>query len=106
MKSPTPEQLAEILHRIVPVMHPLRVILFGSAARGEMGPDSDIDLLVIMPDGIHRRQAMEELHRLFIGLPFPVDVVVSTPSDLRRRQHSPGFVYASALRDGKELYAA
>ena len=106
MKNPTTEQLNEVLHRIVPAIHPLRVILFGSAARGEMGPDSDIDLLVIMPDGTHRRHTMEELHRLFMGLPFPVDVIVATPSDLQRRQNSPSFIYTTALREGRELYAS
>lgn len=104
--QPTPEQLNEILRRIVPVIHPLRVILFGSAARGEMGPDSDIDLLVVMPDGTHRRRTMEEAHCLFTGLPFPVDVVVATPSDIERHAHSPGYIYATVLREGRELYAA
>lgn len=105
MKSPTQEQLAEILQRIVPALHPMRVIMFGSAARGEMGPDSDIDLMIVMPDGTHRRHTMEEAHRLFMGLPFPDDVVVATPSDLQRRRHSPGFIYATVLREGRELYA-
>jgi predicted nucleotidyltransferase len=106
MNSPTTEQLNEVLECIVPAIHPLRIILFGSAARGEMGPDSDIDLLVIIPDGGHRLHTMEELHRLFMGLSFPVDVVVATPSDLQRRRNSPGFIYATALREGRELYAA
>lgn len=106
MNSPTPEQLNEVLHCIIPSIHPLRIILFGSAARGEMGPDSDIDLLVIIPDGSHRLHTMEELHRLFMELSFPVDVVVATPSDLLRRQNSLGYIYATALREGKELYAA
>ena len=106
MKSPTPEQLHELLQRIVSAIHPLRVVLFGSAARGEMGSDSDIDLLIIMPDGTHRRHTMEELHGLFMGLPFPVDVIVTTPSDLEKRQHSPGYIYATALQEGREIYAA
>ena len=106
MNSPTPEQLNEVLFRIVPAIHPLRVILFGSAARGEMGPDSDIDLLVVMPDGTHRRHTMVELHRLFMGLPFPVDVVVATPDDLQKRQNSSSYIYSAALREGRELYAA
>ena len=106
MRYPTIEQIDELLHRIVPAIHPLRVILFGSAARGEMRPDSDIDLLVVMPDGTHRRHTMEELHCLFMGLSFPVDVVVTTSSELERRQHSPGYIYATALFEGKELYAA
>ena len=80
--------------------------MFGSAARGEMGPDSDIDLLIIMPDGTHRRHTMEEIHRLCNGLSFPVDVVVATPSDIIRRQKMPGYIYTTALNEGKVLYAA
>jgi predicted nucleotidyltransferase len=105
MRSPTTEQLNEVLQRIVPTFHPLRIILFGSAARGEMGPDSDIDLLVVMPEGTHTRHTMEDLHCNFMGLTFPVDVLVTTPSVLEKRQHSPGFIYATILREGRELYA-
>ena len=106
MKSSTPEQLHEVLHRIVPAIHPLRVILFGSAARGEMEPDSDIDLLVILPDGANRVKTTMKLHCLFGGLRFPVDVVIATPDDLERSTHVPGYIYATALREGRELYAA
>ena len=45
--------LDEIIRRIVEVARPEKIVLFGSAATGRMGPDSDLDLLVIMPDGIH-----------------------------------------------------
>jgi len=106
MRQPTPEQLDEIIQRIVPAFHPLRVILFGSTARGEMGPDSDLDLLVVMPDGTHRRHTMEDMHRHFGGFLFPVDIVVVTPSDLERRKHSPRAICTIALGEGKELYAA
>ena len=46
------ELIEEIVRRVSGAVHPLRVILFGSAARGEMGPASDVDLLIVMPDGI------------------------------------------------------
>jgi predicted nucleotidyltransferase len=45
----------ELVRRIVEEVHPLRIILFGSAVRGKVGPNSDIDLLVVMPQGVHRR---------------------------------------------------
>jgi len=106
MRQPTREQLEEILQRLVPALQPLQVILFGSAARGEMGPDSDIDLMVVMPEGTHRRHTMEEAHCLLTGLPFPVDVVVATPSDIERHAHSPAYIYATVLREGRELYVS
>jgi len=104
--QPTPEQLNELVHRIVATVHPLRVILFGSAARGEMGVDSDIDVLVVMPDGTHRRHTAEMLHRQFFGIPFGIDVVVATPTDLEKYRHSVGMIYRTILEEGRELYAA
>ena len=104
--GPRQEQLDLILQRVVEAVHPLRVVLFGSAARGEMTPDSDVDLLVVMPEGTHRRKAMEYLHTQFSGLPFPVEIVVATPEDLERYGQSVGLIYRSALEEGRELYAA
>jgi len=104
--QPTPEQLNELVQRIVGAVHPLRVILFGSAARGEMGADSDIDVLVVMPDGTHRRHTAELLHRQFFGIPYGIDVVVATPFDLEKYRHSVGLIYRTILEEGRELYAA
>ena len=55
------KQLKEIVRRIIEVAHPLRIILFGPAARGEMTKDSDIDLMVVMPPGTHRRHVAQDL---------------------------------------------
>ncbi|MBI3302725.1 MAG: nucleotidyltransferase domain-containing protein [Deltaproteobacteria bacterium] len=52
--QPDSQLLKELVQRIVKAVHPIRIILFGSAARGEMGPNSDLDVLVVMPEGIHR----------------------------------------------------
>ncbi len=104
--QPTQEQLDELVRRIVQAVHPLRIILFGSAARGEMGPDSDIDVIVVMPEGTHRRHTMELLHGFFSGLPYPVDAIVSTPTDLEKYRQTTGLIYSTVLREGKDLYAA
>jgi predicted nucleotidyltransferase len=100
------EQIHELVCRIVGAANPLRIILFGSMARGEAGPRSDIDILVVMPDGAHRRETARLIYRALAGFPLPVDVVVATVSDLERYRDSPCLVYREALRDGKELYAA
>jgi uncharacterized protein len=102
----TPGQLEALVQRIVRAASPLRVILFGSAARGEMDADSDIDVLVVMPDGTHRRRTAEELQRAFLGLPYGVDVIVATPADLDRYGQSIGLIYRTILAEGRELYAA
>jgi len=104
--QPTVEQLNELVERIVMTVHPLRVVLFGSAARGEMGADSDIDVLVVMPEGSHRRHTAEILHQQFFGIPYGIDVVVATPADMEKYRHSVGLIYRTIIEEGRELYAA
>ena len=99
-------ELDLIVQRIVDVLHPLRIILFGSAARGEAGQDSDIDLLVVMPDGTPRLATAEKLHMRMFGIPAAVDFLVATPSDLERNRDNIGLVYRTILKEGRELYAA
>ena len=99
------KKVDEIVRRIIDALHPLRIILFGSAARGQMGPNSDLDILVVMPEGTHRRHTAMSLYPLMKGLGVPVDFVVATPSDLERHKNSWCLVYSHALREGKELYA-
>ena len=62
------EVIEQLVRRIVEIVQPLRIILFGSAAQGEMGPDSDIDVLVVMPEGVHRRRTAQLLYRQIQGV--------------------------------------
>ena len=103
---PTPQAIEELVRRIVEVVHPQRLILFGSAARGDMRPDSDIDVLVVMPEGAHRRRTAQELHERLFGFPLPVDILVATPVDLEKHQDNLGLIYHKILREGREIYAA
>jgi predicted nucleotidyltransferase len=66
--APLQRTLDELVHRIVRAVHPRRIIVFGSAARGGMGPNSDLDVLVVMPDGIHRRRTAQSIYRSLTGL--------------------------------------
>lgn len=104
--QPDQAQLDELVRRIVEAVHPLRIILFGSAARGEMGPDSDVDVLVVLPDDADPLQAGQFLHTRFRGLRIPVEVVACTRSELEHLGQRVGLVYRNALREGRELYAA
>ena len=99
-------ELELIVRRIVDAFHPLRIILFGSAARGEADRDSDIDLLVVMPEGTPRLVTAEKLHMKMFGIPAAVDFLVATPSDLERNRDNIGLIYKSILQEGRELYAA
>lgn len=99
-------RLKGLIDRIVELIHPLRILLFGSAARGEVGPDSDVDLLVVMPDGTHRRHTAQRLYRDIRGVQVPFDVIVATPTDLEKHKDNVGLIYRTILREGKEVYAA
>jgi uncharacterized protein len=98
------EVLKQIVQRIVEAVHPLRIIMFGSAARGEMGRDSDLDLMVVMPDGTHRRHTAQFVYGKLGDIMLPKDIVVATVSDLETYGQTRGFIYREALREGKVLY--
>jgi predicted nucleotidyltransferase len=104
--QPDPNVLDDLVRRIVEVAHPRQIILFGSAARGEMGPDSDLDVLVVVPDGTPRRQMAQTIYRHLIGLDAAVDVIVATESDLQQYGGNFSLVYYPALREGRAIYAA
>lgn len=96
--------LPEIVERIVRRFAPEKVIVFGSAARGAAGPDSDVDLLVVMPVQGSRRRLATEIDKALIGVPVPVDVIVVTPEELERDRDQVGTVIRPALREGRVLY--
>ena len=90
--------------RLVAKFNPMRVVLFGSRARQDHRPDSDVDLLVIMPDPADRRALAIEMRRALSDLPVAKDVVVSTPAELARRGNMIGSVLRIALNEGKVLF--
>jgi len=110
--SSTPETsrieaaLDEAVRRIVETVDPLRIMLFGSVARGDARPDSDADLLVVVPAGTHRRQTAQRILGRMQGIGIPIEVVVATPDDLERYRDDPGMLYGSMLREGREIYVA
>jgi predicted nucleotidyltransferase len=104
--TPTAETVNEAVRIIVDTVHPLKVILFGSAARGEMAGDSDLDFLIVVPKGTHRRRAAQAIYRNIIGISLPVDIVVATEEDLATYGDNPSLVFKRALQDGRTVYAA
>jgi predicted nucleotidyltransferase len=95
-----------LVDRIKKVIEPKEVILFGSAARGLMAHDSDIDVLVVVPEGTHRRHTSQEIHMNLFGFEYPVDVLVATKEDLEKHKNNPGLIYQNILKEGKTVYAA
>jgi len=96
--------LATMVQRIVDGFHPLRVILFGSHARGAARADSDVDLLVVMPRLDDRRATTIAMRRALGDLPVCKDIVVTTPDEILRKGDLVGNVLHPALQEGKVVY--
>lgn len=100
-----PAILDDVIRRIVEVAQPQQIILFGSAARGDMNRHSDVDLLIVK-DGAHRRHLAGRIYENLYGVAVPVDVVVVTPADVERYRDSHALVIKPALREGRVVYEA
>lgn len=98
--------LDNIIRRIVEVAHPERIILFGSASRGTMTANSDLDLLVVTRGPVHRGRLTEAIYMNLIGVGQAVDIIVVTPEDVERYRNSHAVVIQPAMREGKVVYAA
>ena len=101
-----PATLKDIVARIVKLASPERILLFGSAARGQMGPNSDVDLLVIKSGRFNRGKLTEEIYMGMEGAGEAVDVIIVTPEEVQQYGQTPWLVIAPALREGKLVYAA
>jgi predicted nucleotidyltransferase len=99
-------EIQQLADDIVRHFRPEQIILFGSHARGEAGPDSDVDLLVVMPHADHSsRKAAEITQRVHPGR-FPVDLIVRSPATLRERLSMNDWFLRDVMREGRVLYAA
>ncbi|MCL5965755.1 MAG: nucleotidyltransferase domain-containing protein [Deltaproteobacteria bacterium] len=99
------KEIDKLVQGIVSEIRPIRIILFGSAARTDLRTARDVDLLVVVPEGSHRRQTAMRLYRSLSGIRIPYDLVVATVGDLERHRDNPGLIYRSALKEGRVLYA-
>lgn len=97
--------IQKMVRRIVRKFRPEQVILFGSRATGTARPDSDVDLLVVMPvEGTCREKAIE-IRVALHGMGVPKDIIVTTPEDFAWRKEIPGTIEHPASLEGKVLYA-
>lgn len=102
------EKVKQLIATIVETAHPLRILVFGSVARGEATEHSDVDLLVVMPDGVHRRKTGQSIDMALLAkdCDVPTDVIVATEGDLITHGDKPYYIYRDALHEGKEVYRA
>lgn len=98
------EWLPAIVARVAERFDPERIVLFGSLARGNAGPDSDIDLLVVFRDAVQRRPTAVALRLAIADIPAPVDFVVTDLEEIERRGRIAGPALGTALREGKVVY--
>jgi len=99
--------LACIIERLVEAYEPDRIYLFGSKARGDYGPDSDFDLMVVVPDDAleNRKRSRLAYERLW-GTGTAADVLVWTHGRFESRAHLRASLSGTILREGRLLYAA
>ena len=100
---PDQEILNDIIARIVDVVEPEKIILFGSAARGGADRHSDVDLLVIKEDG-DSLDLMARIYRRLYGVGAAVDAIVVSPEDVERYRDSHALVIKPALEHGTVVY--
>jgi predicted nucleotidyltransferase len=105
-KTLTEETLQEIIRRVVEVAHPERIILFGSAARGEMDSNSDVDLLVIKGGEYEHGRLVGDIYVNLHGVGQAVDIVLVTPEQVEKYRDVHCLVIKPALREGREVYCA
>jgi len=98
------EIIREMVRRIVEGFHPEMVVLFGSYARGRAGPDSDVDLLVVMPVTGSKRDLTIRIRKALAGMGLAKDVIVATPEELDRNRELVGTIIYPAMHEGRVVY--
>ncbi|MBC9784513.1 nucleotidyltransferase domain-containing protein [Heliobacterium chlorum] len=99
------EIVKEMVDRIVNRFQPIKVIIFGSWARGEARPDSDIDILIIMEcEKADYLEVMAEIRRELRDFRVPKDIIVANPETIDKFGNMNGYIYVSALTEGLVMY--
>jgi uncharacterized protein len=104
-RTTTQAHIDRMVKRIVKEFDPEQIILFGSQARGDAGPDSDVDLLVVMDVEGSKLEKRLEIRGALHDFLVPLDLIVTTPEEFAWRKDVVGTIEWPASREGKVLYA-
>ncbi len=99
------EAIDQVVEQIVEKFKPQKIILFGSYARGNPRPESDVDLLIVMDTPLKESKISLEIHR-HLNVMFGLDLVVYTPKRLKERLEMGDWFLRDVLKEGKILYEA
>lgn len=100
------QALTAIVRQVVALAHPQRILLFGSAAKADWRPDSDLDLLIVVDDSQKPDSVLDLLNIRVRRNQVPCDFLVTTASTLRRQRRNPGLVYGAILKESRCVYAS
>jgi len=102
--GPVAEALPRAIRRIVEALQPKKIVLFGSYAYGRPTADSDVDLLIVMETTASASERYLAISRLLRPRPFPVDILVKTPDEVRRALEAGDRFIRDILSRGQVLY--
>lgn len=97
-------KIRQITQRIVKQFNPEQIILFGSMARGNFGPDSDADLLIVTRVAGSKRRLASDIELAIADIELPKDVLVVTPEEVKKYRNVIGSIIYPAIHEGKVLY--
>lgn len=106
MRRIADNKVKQIVNKIVAAVHPVKIILFGSYARGDMREGSDIDILVVENEVKNKGKEMVKLRSVIGNVGVGVDVLVYSNREIEERGHLPGTALYEALKEGRTLYEA
>ena len=102
--APNISHVEDAVRKLVEAFDPLQIIAFGSFARGDEHPGSDLDLLVVLPEVENRQEAAIAMRNELRTLTVPKDIVVATPQEIEKRKDSFWHIIGIALQEGKVVY--
>ena len=98
------KNLQHVINIIAKNYHPEKIILFGSYARGENNPDSDIDLLIIKESKLPRYKRTLEIRKYLRGLKIPLDIIVYTKAEIEKWRNVKSTFVNNVIQEGKVVY--